>query len=127
MLALNRIKGTRIVATPAALDTARWPADALALRLAADEMFVTATVSASAVADPHAIVAPDGGFVGAWLPLAEALDLLERTCEWELPHARPAFAQGMVAGLPVKLWFEAERVLFVVAAPYATDLAERMV
>jgi hypothetical protein len=32
----------------------------------------------------------------------------------------------MVAGLPVKLWFEAERVLFVVAAPYATDLAERM-
>jgi hypothetical protein len=26
----------------------------------------------------------------------------------------------------VKLWFESERVLFVVAAPYATDLAERM-
>lgn len=126
MLALNRLKGTRIVATPAALDTARWPADALALRLAADEMFVTTTVSASVVADPHAIVAPDGGFVGAWLPLAEALDVLERTCEWEPPHDRPAFAQGMVAGLPVKLWFEAERVLFVVAAPYATDLAERI-
>ena len=126
MLALNRIKGTRIVATPAALDTARWPGDALVLRLAADEAFVTADVSVSAVADPHAIVAPDGGFVGAWLPMAEALDFLERTCEWELPHARPAFAQGMVAGLPVKLWFEAERVLFVVAAPYANDLAERM-
>lgn len=126
MLALNRIKGTRIVATPAALDTARWPGDALVLRLAADEAFVAADVSASAVADPHAIVAPDGGFVGAWLPMAEALDFLERTCEWELPHARPAFAQGMVAGLPVKLCFEAERVLVVVAAPYANDLAERM-
>ena len=126
MLALNRLKGTRIVATPAALDNARWPSDALALRLAADEVFVTTAVAASAVADPHAIVAPDGGFVGAWLPLADALDVLERTCEWEPPHARPVFAQGMVAGLPVKLWFEAERVLFVVAAPYATDLAERI-
>ncbi|MEZ4726271.1 MAG: hypothetical protein R3E79_03955 [Caldilineaceae bacterium] len=54
------------------------------------------------------------------------MDFLERTCEWEPPHTRPAFAQGMVAGLPVKLWFEPERVLFVIAAPYAADLAERI-
>jgi len=126
VLALNRIKGTRIVATPAALAAARWPSDALVLPLAADEVFVTTTIAPTAVDDPHAIVAPDGGFVGAWLPMAEALDFLERTCEWEPPQARPAFAQGMVAGLPVKLWFEVERVLFVVAAPYAVDLAERI-
>ena len=78
MLALNRIKGTRIVATPAALDAARWPSDALVLRLAADEAFVTTTVSAAIVDDPHAIVAADGGFVGAWLPMADALDVTYR-------------------------------------------------
>lgn len=126
MHALNRIGGTRIVATPAALDTAHWPSDALVLRLAADEVFVTAAVTAAAIADPHAIVAPDGGFAGVWLPTAEALDFLERTCEWEIPHDRPAFAQGMVAGLAVKLWLEEDRVLFVVPAPFATELAERM-
>lgn len=123
---LNRIQGTRIVATPVALDAAHWPSDAVVLRLAADEAFVTTAISMAEIDDPHAIVAPDGGFIGGWLPMADALDFLERTCEWEAPHARPAFAQGMVAGLPVKLWFETERVLFVVAAPYANDLAERM-
>ena len=123
---LKRIQGTRIVATPAALDSARWPSDALALRLAADEIFVTTQVAADLIDDPHAIVAPDGGFAGLWLPTAEARDFLERTCEWELPSARPAFAQGMVAGLPVKLWLEEEKILFIVAAPYAHELAERM-
>ena len=126
MHALNRIGGTRIVATPAALDTAPWPSDALVLRLAADEAFVTTPVAADAIADPHAIVAPDGGFAGVWLPTAEALDFLERTCEWELPPARPAFAQGMVAGLAVKLWLEEDRILFIVPAPFAMELAERM-
>lgn len=126
MHALNRIGGTRIVATPTALDAAHWPSDALVLRLAADEVFVTAPVAADTIADPHAIVAPDGGFASVWLPTAEALDFLERACEWELPHDRPAFAQGMVAGLAVKLWLEEERVLFVVPAPFAMELAERM-
>ncbi|MBX3010455.1 MAG: hypothetical protein KF832_03070 [Caldilineaceae bacterium] len=123
---LERIQGTRIVATPAALDAARWPDEALVLRLAADEAFVTAAVKADAVADPHAIVVPDGGFAGVWLPATTALDFLARTCEWEVPASRPTFAQGMVAGLPVKLWLETERVLLLVPAPYATDLQERL-
>ena len=69
----------------------------------------------------------DGSFFGGWIAPALALAVLERECEWEVPHARPAFAQGMVAGLPVKLWFESERVLVLVAAPFAHDLAERFV
>lgn len=126
MHVLNRIVGTRIVATPAALDSAQWPGEALVFRLAPDDVFVTAPVTAAAIADAHAIVSAEGGFAGIWLPTAEALDFLERTCEWELPHTRPAFAQGMVAGLAVKLWLEEDRVLFVVPAPFATELAERM-
>jgi hypothetical protein len=123
---LKRISATRIVATPAALDAAMWPSEALALRLAPDEMLVTATVTSDMIDDPYAIVEPDGGFAGAWLPAGEALEILERTCEWELPHQRPSFAQGAVAGLPVKLWLEEERILIMVPAPYAYDLKERM-
>lgn len=123
---LKPIQATRIVATPAALDAAVWPQDALALRIAPDEALVTTTVSADIVDDPHAIVAPDAGFVGAWVGADEALEFLERCCEWEIPRERPAFAQGAVAGLPVKLWLEEERVLFLVPAPYAADLEEHM-
>ncbi len=125
-LPFARVAGTRIVAKPAALDAALWPAAALVLRLAADEVFVTAVVDASLVDDPHALVVPDAGFVGVWLPMAAAQDFLERECEWEVPATRPAFAQGMVAGLPMKLWLETDRVLFLVPAPYATDLQERL-
>lgn len=124
---LKLLHGTRIVATPAALDEAVWPPDALALRIAPDEVFVTAGGPTSDMLDdPHVIVAPDAGFAGAWIAADEALDFLERSCEWELPRGRPAFAQGAVAGLPVKLWFEENRVLFLVPAAYAPDLEERM-
>lgn len=127
MRAPERLEATRVAATPAALDAARWPEGARVLRLAPDEALVLAAVGPEVVADdPFAIVEPESGFSGIWLPAAEALDVLARTCAWELPRARPAFAQGAVADLPVKLWFEEERVLFVVPAPYAEDLAERL-
>lgn len=123
---LEHLVGTRIVATPAALDAARWPDTARVLRIAPDEVFIVASVSADSVSDPHAIIVPDAGFAGVWVAAPEALDFLERSCEWELPADRPAFAQGAVAGLPLKLWFEHDRVLFIVPAPYAADLEERM-
>ena len=123
---LQRISGTRIVATPAALDAASWPAGALALRLAPDEIFVTDTVGPETVADPYAIVVADAGFAGTWLSNEQGLDFLEHHCEWRLPDQRPAFAQGMVAGLPMKLWFEQDRLLLLVPAPYSTDLEDRL-
>ncbi len=76
--------------------------------------------------DEYAIIVPEGGFVGQWVTAPEALALLVHHCEWELPRARPAFAQGMVAGVPVKLWLEESRVLFVVPAPFAADFQERV-
>ena len=129
-IVVERIEATRIVAAPAALDALAWPQDAppetLILRIAPDEMLITTTLTADVVDDPHAILATDAGFAGVWVAIGEALDFLGRSCEWELPRERPAFAQGAVAGLPVKLWFEEDRVLFLVPAPYATDLEERM-
>jgi hypothetical protein len=124
----KRVYATRVVATPAALDAVRWPVDAVALRVAPDEAIVLAGVGQDLILphDPHAIVAADTGLAGVWLTMGDALDFLERSCEWELPRARPAFAQGMVAGLPLKLWFEPERVLFIVPAPFTVDLEERL-
>ena len=122
----ERIEGVRVVASPAALEAAHWPQGALSWRLAPDEVFVTAAVPADIVDDPHAIVEPDDGFMGAWVDAGRALDFLERSCEWELPRERPAWAQGAVAGLPVKLWIEHDRVWFIVPAPYARDLLERL-
>ncbi|MFN8441679.1 MAG: hypothetical protein U0175_12950 [Caldilineaceae bacterium] len=123
---LQRIPGTRIVATSAALDAASWPAGALALRLAPDEIFVTDTVAPEMVSDPYAIVVADAGFAGTWLSNEQGLDFLAHHCEWRLPDQRPTFAQGMVAGLPMKLWFEQDRLLLLVPAPYSSDLEARL-
>ena len=126
MRVVERLNATRIVATPAAIDTAVWPQGALVLRLAPDEVLVTAPVIVGGVDDPHAIVERETGFSAVWVDNYLAMDFLERECDWELPRPRPAFAQGLVAGLPLKLWFEQDRVLMVVASPFAADLAERL-
>lgn len=125
MLELKRLFTTRIVAAPAALDAAVWPVDHLVLRTAVDEVLITPPIDNAAVDDPYAIVLADGGFFAGWLATEQALAFLERECEWELPQMRPAFVQGMVAGLPIKLWLETERVLLIVPAPFAADLEER--
>ncbi|MCA9897327.1 MAG: hypothetical protein KC433_04010 [Anaerolineales bacterium] len=126
---LNRIAATRIVATPTALDSADVPQSSLALRFAADELFITPPLQDESIItahDPHAILIREGGFAGTWLPATEAAEFLARNCEWEMPNGRPAFAQGAVAGIPTKLWLEDEQVLFIVPAPYAHDFAERL-
>ena len=133
MPALDPIPATRIVAAPAALDGARWPTGSLPLRTAPDEVLLVhpsldpvRLSDAHPLTDPHAIITPEGSFMGLWLPMAEALAFLERACMWELPAARPAFAQGAVANVPVKLWFEHDRVLFIVQSPFAADFEERL-
>ncbi len=125
MLNVTRMAATHIVATPAALDEATWAPETLVLRLAADEALILPPVEEVSLADPHAIVVPDSGYAGAWMAADEALAFLERTCEWEVPSQRPAFAQGAVAGIATKLWLETERVLFLVPAPFVNDFAER--
>ena len=125
-LSLERLSATRVASTPAALDAAAWPSDAIVLRTAPDEAIVLAAIAPALIADAHAIVEAETALFGVWIPADAALALLERECDWELPTHRPAFAQGAVAGLPMRLWFERDRVLFGVSAPFATDFAERL-
>lgn len=125
MLGLKRFPATRIVATPTALDSIQYPADSIVLRIAADEVLIAPPAEIN-VNDPHAIILPDGSFCGVWLTASAAQRILERECEWKLPHQRPAFAQGAVAGIPVKLWLEVERVFMVVQAPFVVEFEERI-
>ena len=138
----QRVLGIRVVSTTAAIDallqTDFWQSSGrgdapLPMRTAPDELFVlgdtdveeTMRALTTLLEDPHAIVVPDSGFAGAWIDSALAHDFLEQACPWVLPTAFPAFAQGMIADLPVKLWLEEDLVLFLVPAPFATDLEKR--
>ncbi|MEM7802930.1 MAG: hypothetical protein AAF633_27315 [Chloroflexota bacterium] len=136
MHVLKRMPGTRVASTETALnafDKQGWPKEAVVMRFAPDELFVLPPVkNAEAIftaVDIHAIVMREGSFSGVWINVDEALDLLERKCEWEIPERDewPAFAQGAVAGLPTKLYFTQEKVLFMVPSPYAHEMEERLV
>ena len=123
MPALDRLRGVRVVAQPASLDGATWTGDAVTvLRFAPDDAFAVGATAVD-VDDEHAIVEDEIGFVGAWLDPAD----IEPHTEWPFPTARPALAQGSIAGVPAKLWLPEEgEALLLTAAAYAHELASRL-
>lgn len=126
---VNRLLATRIVARAAALDGGAWPEGRVVLRTAVDELLIippVADVSSVTNSDPYAIVVEDASYAGVWLGAEAAAAILRRHCEWQVTEERPAFAQGAIAGIATKLWLEADRVLFVVPAPYAVEFEERI-
>ncbi|MBA3778245.1 MAG: hypothetical protein H0X16_02870 [Chloroflexi bacterium] len=125
MPALETLPGLRIVASPEALDAAPWSAGTVVLRFAPDDAFAIGATAVD-IADDHAIVAEESGFVGRWLTREELDDRLVTHIEWPLPTALPALAQGLIAGVPAKLWLTTDRVLLLCAAAYAAELADRL-
>lgn len=123
MPALEPIHGLRVVADAAALDGARWTGDDVrVLRVAPDEALAL-QATAVEVQDPHAIVEDERGYVGAWC----SFEVIRARTEWTPPTARPALAQGSVAGVPAKIWLPDDGdVLVVVTAAHAAGLAERL-
>lgn len=123
MPALEPVRGLRVVASPAALDGARWIGEAIVLRLAVDEALA---IDATGVVldDPDAIVEPEPGFVVAVLEPEDLRTLVERT-EWVLPAELGALGQGKVAGVPARILMTAAPVL-VVQAAYADELERRL-
>lgn len=125
MLALETLAGLRIVASPEALDGVKSSDETIALRLAPDDaLFLDATEIQ--VTDDHAIAVPESGFVGVWLTSAQLVERVMPHIEWSMPEERPALAQGLVAGVPAKLWLDDDRALLLCAAPYAHELTERL-
>jgi hypothetical protein len=45
--------------------------------------------------------------------------------EWPLPDVRPALAQGLAAGLAIKLWLDVDRTLLIVSKSVLHEVAER--
>ena len=125
MRALETLPGRRVVATPGSLDGALWSEDAIVLRFAPDDAFAIGT-SDVALHDDDAIVEPERGFVGTWLTRDELVDHVQPHIEWPLPAARPALAQGLIAGVPAKLWLTEGRALLLCPAAYAHELSERL-
>ncbi len=123
MRAPELLTGVRVVAAPAALDALAWPDGVAALRLAADDVFA---VGATTVEAGDAIVETEAGFVGWWLTLDELYDNVLEHVDWPLPETLPALAQGLIAGVPAKLWITTDRALLLCAAAYAHELEERL-
>jgi hypothetical protein len=126
---LETLRGLRIVADPVALDAARWVGtDVTVLRFAPDDALAIGATGVD-LTDADAIVEPDAGFAGAWLPL----DVVARHIEWPLPPERPALAQGAIAGVPAKVFLPdrttgdgAGDVLLLTATAYADELTARL-
>jgi hypothetical protein len=128
VLACNQVSATRIVASTAALDSARWPAALTVVRLASDEVLLIGDDSVSTtVDDPHAIVASDHGWAMATLDAVGLADLVDHEIEWALP-SRPGLGQGNIAGVPTKVLLPADSdgALLICLAALAHELQERI-
>jgi hypothetical protein len=114
----------RVVAAPEALDDLTLADEHPALRLAPDDMLVIGAASAQMVGE-HLLV-DEAGFVGWWLTPDEVTTHVLPHVDWPLPTARPALAQGLIAGVPAKLWLAEDRALLLCSAAYAHELMERL-
>jgi len=120
----ERLPTLRVVGSPEALDEVSAPDGQPVLRVAPDELLVIGAASVE-VTGEHLVV-DEAGFVGWWLTPEEVRDQVLPRVDWPLPIARPALAQGLVAGVPAKLWLTEDRTLLVCAAAYAHELEERL-
>ena len=115
------LSGWRVVAKPSSVDELRGEV----LRFAPDDAFVISD-QALEVSDSHAIVERDRGWVALRLSEEEALVLISIHATWQAPLDRPSLVQGMLAGLPAKVYLNGAASLIVVPAPFAHELDERL-
>lgn len=123
MLVLDPIRGLRVIASPKALEDARWSGPVTVVRLAPDEVLAIDAIAVD-VDDVHAIVERETGFVGA--PLTP--DDLERVVahmDWPLPTEPGVLAQGKIAGVPAKVLI-GEPPLLLTHAAFAAELVSRL-
>ncbi len=124
MRAPERLPALRVVGAPEALAEVTAPDGPPVLRVAPDELLVIGAASVE-VTGEHLVV-DEAGFVGWWLTPEEVREQVLPRVDWPLPTARPALAQGLVAGVPAKLWLTEDRALLLCAAAYAHELEERL-
>lgn len=119
------LAGRRVVAASTAIDAASWPEGSVVLRLAPDDVFLVGEGDIE-IGDPHAIVENDGGFCYLRTTEEQATRLIAQAASWQLPEERPCFAQGMVAGLPLKVWLTDGNAWLITPTPFAAELEGRL-
>lgn len=119
------LQGRRVVALAAALDSAVWPPDSIVLRFASDEALVVGDGDL-VVDDRQALVEEDASLAAVELPFVEARDVLARLCDWEWPIPGEFLSQGLMAGIPVKVWTGPVRVLLIFPSSYLHEVEERL-
>ncbi|MGH2488376.1 MAG: hypothetical protein ACRDFR_01985 [Candidatus Limnocylindria bacterium] len=126
MRAPEPIRGARVVAAAEVLDALPPVPDShVALRMAHDELFVLGPGRFMAIVPEPGIVEAESGIVGWWLSRDELAEVLHHV-EWSVPATRPVLLQGLVAGVPAKLWLAEDRSLLICPAAYAHELTERL-
>jgi hypothetical protein len=123
VLALEPLRGLRVIASPEALDGARWSGRVTLLRIASDEVLAIDAITVDLV-DSDAIVERETGFVGARLA-REDLDRVVAHMDCPLPTETGVLAQGKIAGVPAKVLI-GEPALLVTNAAYADELLDRL-
>ena len=126
MIGLATVLGHRVVASAESLDGIEWPEEAVVLRLARDEVLVLTEHDELAVSDEHVIAEEEAGFSGVSLTDAEFDQLVRLHIDWAIPATRPALAQGLVAGVPCKLWFADDSVLLLCLTAHVHELEARL-
>jgi hypothetical protein len=119
------LKGRRVAAVPAALDSALWPPECIVLRVAPDEAVVVGDGDL-VVDDRHALVEDDASLAVIELPLSEAREVLARLGDWEWPVPGKPLSQGLIAGIPAKVWTGSDRVLLIVPTSYLHEVEVRL-
>lgn len=124
MPALEPVASVRVVATPAALDDARWTgADVDVIRIAPDEALGLGATAVE-VDDEDAIVEAEAGFMVALLGADDLAGLAGHT-DWPLPARAGELGQGKIAGVPAKV-LGGSPALLVTHAAYAAELRGRL-
>ena len=119
--------GWRIIADPAALDGAPWPAGSRVVRISPDDVFLIGAAEPSIPGDPYAIVTPEHGFGGVTISSTQLAHIGLHHIEWAVPDARPALAQGQIAGVPAKLLLHSDgTALLLVACAAQHELEDRL-
>ena len=129
-----RAPGVRVVATPEAIDGAAWQDagpgpeefEPLVLRFAPDEAFAVGAIGVH-IDDPDAITDPELGFTAIMFPVDEFIDAVLPKIEWPVPPTRPAYCQGLIAGVPAKLYIDSTGAATVfVQSAYLDDFLSRL-
>ena len=126
MTGFATVLGHRVVAGAQSLDGIEWPEDAVVLRLARDEVLVLTELDKLVVSDEHVIAEEEAGFSSSKLTQVEFDQLVRPHIDWAIPSTRPALGQGLVSGVPCKLWLADDSVLVLCLTAHVHELEARL-